>query len=306
MIVVDLFAGAGGSSEGARQAGARVAWAANHWPLAVEIHRRNHPETHHECQDLHQCDWSSVPAADVVLASPACQGHSQAATAGGTGRRASAPKHDADRSTAWAVVSCLEATAAPIAVVENVPEFRSWRLYTAWLGALAALGYTASEQVLDAAELGVPQRRRRLFVTLTRSRAPLELSLAPVATMPARAILDELDTGWREVADLPPGARARIERAGARHGREFLAHYVSDDQGHSLDAPMRAITTRHQWALVRDGRRRMFRGREYARAMGFPDSYELTGRVSDDCRLVGNAVPPPVMRAIVSEIARRA
>lgn len=42
-----------------------------------------------------------------------------------------------------------------------------------------------------------------------------------------------------------------------------------------------------------------------ARAMGFPDSYQLTGRVSDDCRLVGNAVCPPVMRAIVTEIARR-
>lgn len=83
MDVIDLFAGAGGSSEGARQAGARVVWAANHWRLAVDIHERNHPETQHECQDLMQADFSALPPCDLVLASPACQGHSKASSAGG-------------------------------------------------------------------------------------------------------------------------------------------------------------------------------------------------------------------------------
>ncbi len=90
MNVIDLFAGAGGSTEGARMAGARVLWAADHWPLAVEVHQRNHPDTEHVCQDLHQCDWSAVPSCDLVLASPACQGHSRAASA--HGRRGSTPK----------------------------------------------------------------------------------------------------------------------------------------------------------------------------------------------------------------------
>lgn len=318
MNVIDLFAGAGGSSEGARQAGATVRWAANHWPLAVEVHRRNHPTTHHECQDLHECDWSvvsdTVGPIDVVLASPACQGHSKASTAGGTGARASAPKHDADRSTAWAVVSCLEVVRPPVAVVENVVELRDWVLYRSWLGALAALGYTAAEHVVDAASLGVPQHRDRLFVVLSRSSSPLRLSLPTVEPVAARTVLDDRDTGWRPIDELPPAARARIERASVRYGDEFLAHYVSDDHGHSLDAPMKAVTTKHQWCLVRrrgTGRgrrleRRMFSSREYARAMTFPDAYRLTGRVSDDCRLVGNAVPPMVMRAIVQEIRRAA
>jgi hypothetical protein len=38
MRCIDLFAGAGGFTEGARLAGARVVWAANHWPLAVQYH----------------------------------------------------------------------------------------------------------------------------------------------------------------------------------------------------------------------------------------------------------------------------
>ena len=45
MRAVDLFAGAGGFSEGARMAGLEVVWAANHWPVAVEWHAANHPDT---------------------------------------------------------------------------------------------------------------------------------------------------------------------------------------------------------------------------------------------------------------------
>lgn len=44
MIAVDLFAGAGGFSAGAAMAGVHVAWAANHWPIAVQWHAANHPE----------------------------------------------------------------------------------------------------------------------------------------------------------------------------------------------------------------------------------------------------------------------
>lgn len=308
MIVVDLFAGAGGSSEGARQAGATVAWAANHWPLAVAVHERNHPETEHECQDLHQCDWSRVRELrpDVVLASPACQGHSRAASAGG--RRGSRPKHDADRSTAWAVVSCLEASRAPLAVVENVAEFRSWALYPSWLDALSRLGYTAHEHLVDASELGVPQRRVRLFVTLARGRSPLVLKLQRLPVSTACAVTIGEGYGWRYVADLPAGARSRIERAAARMPDDdaFAVNYVTDDRGSRMSEPLTTITTKHQRAWVRRTahglQRRMFVGREYARAMGFPDAYQLTGWVSQDCRLVGNAVCPPVMREIVSAL----
>jgi len=78
MRAIDLFAGAGGFSTGATQAGANVVWAANHWQVAVDTHAANHASTQHACQDLHQADWSRVPDHDLLLASPACQGHSKA------------------------------------------------------------------------------------------------------------------------------------------------------------------------------------------------------------------------------------
>ena len=126
---VDLFAGSGGFSEGGRQAGVKVLWAANHCPIAVDCHSRNHHGTEHACQDLHQANWSLVPRHSLLLASPCCQGHTRA-------RGKDKPQHDASRSTAWAVVSCCEYHRPREFIVENVPEFREWALYPAWQSAM--------------------------------------------------------------------------------------------------------------------------------------------------------------------------
>jgi site-specific DNA-cytosine methylase len=119
LTAIDLFAGAGGFTLGATMAGARVLWAANHWEAAVQVHATNHPEALHLCQDLHQANWETVPRHDLLLASPSCQGHSRA-------RGTDQPRHDAARSTAWAVVSCAEFHRPSAFVVENVPEFQEW------------------------------------------------------------------------------------------------------------------------------------------------------------------------------------
>ena len=67
-----------------------------------------------------------MPHHELLLASPACQGHSLAR---GKGR----PHHDAQGATAWAVVNCAEVHQPRVVLVENVPEFASlWRAYPAW------------------------------------------------------------------------------------------------------------------------------------------------------------------------------
>ena len=106
MDAIDLFAGAGGFTTGATAAGVRVVYAANHWRAAVDAHAANHPDVTHACQDLHQADWHKLPRHDLLLASPSCQGHSRA-------RGKDKPRHDAARSTAWAVVSCAEVHRSP-------------------------------------------------------------------------------------------------------------------------------------------------------------------------------------------------
>lgn len=299
---IDLFAGSGGFTTGAVQAGINVVWAANHWPAAVECHSRNHQDTEHLCQDLHQADWSKVPACDLVLASPACQGHSKA-------RGSERTHHDAARSTAWAVVSCCEYHKPETFVVENVPEFLQWSLYPAWKLAMESLGYHLTTQVLDAADAGVPQNRLRLFVV--GSRRPVSIPKPQGPSRTAHDIID-FDSGNWSLIEKPGRSPATIRRAanGRREfGRRFVMPYYGSGSGltgRSLDRPIGTIMTRDRWAVVDGDRMRMLTVDEYKRAMGFPADYWLPKARYKAIHLLGNAVPPPLARHVVSSVASRA
>lgn len=302
MKVIDLFAGLGGFSEGARSAGATVVWAGNHWPAAVQWHAANHPEALHVCQDLHQADWSTVPAHDVLLASPACQGHSRA-------RGKERPHHDSARSTAWAVVSAAEVHRPPVVVVENVVEFTRWALYKPWSMAMGALGYTLAPQVIDAADCGVPQHRKRIFIVCSQSHALLNLNLPRHQHVPADSMID-WDAGRWSLIERPGRSKAtlaRVARGRAVHGSRFLmAYYGNEKGGRSIHRPIGTLTTRSRWALVDDARMRMLSAAEARRGMGFPDTYQLPGSAALANHLLGNAVCPPVATAILREIRRAA
>lgn len=297
MKIIDLFAGAGGFSEAATNAGCSVVWAANHWQSAVDCHSMNHPSTLHVCQDLHQANWAEVPRHDVMLASPACQGHSRA-------RGVDKPHHDATRSTAWAVVSCLEYHKTPVGVVENVPEFLQWNLYLAWKMALEALGYKLSVNLLDSADFGVPQNRVRVFIVLTRTKTPFEMPSVEMPHRPARSFLDA-NASW-SLIDRPGRSKAtleRIKRGRGEFGDSFLfSYYGNTKSGRSLDRPIGTITTRDRWALVNGDHMRMLTMRENRKAMGFREDYWLPDNHKTAMHLMGNAVCPPVPEAILHMI----
>ena len=302
MKAIDLFAGAGGFSTGAVMAGCSVVWAANHWPAAVAVHSSNHPDTAHACQDLHQADWTQVPAHDILLASPACQGHSRA-------RGKERPHHDAQRSTAWAVVSAAEYHRPAFAVIENVPEYAQWTLFPAWCSAMHALGYALAPHIIDAADHGVPQHRRRLFIVASRSKHPLELRLPKREHVGAASIID-FSTGNWSLIDKPGRSEAtlaRIAAGRADHGDRFMtAYYGNERGGRSLSRPIGTITTRDRWAVIDGDRMRMLNVAECRSAMGFPDDYQLPERQKDAMMMLGNAVVPIVARDIINAIREAA
>lgn len=302
MKAIDLFAGLGGFSEGAEQAGCRVVWAANHWRAAVDTHAANHPETAHACQDLHQADWRDVPAHDLLLASPACQGHTRA-------RGKERPHHDATRSTAWAVVSAIEYHRPALAVVENVPEYARWQLFPAWCAAVNALGYAIAPNLIDAADHGVPQHRVRLFIALTRSRHPVELRLPKRDHVPAASIID-FDAGrWSPVHSIGRASStlARVCAGREQHGDRFLtAYYGNERGGRSLARPIGTITTRDRWAVIDGDRMRMVNVSEARAAMGFRASYRLPDRANDAMHMLGNAVCPTVACDVITALREAA
>lgn len=304
MRAVDLFSGWGGFTLGASLAGIPVVWAANHWPLAVEVHAFNHPTTQHVCQDLRQADWTSLPRFELLLASPACQGHS----------KASQPKrrtyHDAMRATAHAVVDCADVTEPKALIVENVLSFREWRLYPTWRESLQRIGYTVTEHVVSATSHGVPQRRDRLFVVGLRNGRRFVPPLSLTAEPGFEPCLEPNAEGWKPVHAAPPGARSRLE-AGLSRFERCLVQHTTGHRGIPLHESIRTITTKCQWVLTerRDGGRyRWLTARELARGMGFPDSFSWPTSTSKENAIkgLGNAVCPPVARDLITRVLEAA
>lgn len=319
MIGVDLFAGCGGFTLAAESVGVKVRFAANHWDLAVRVHAANHPEVQHAQQDLRQFDFATLEPFDILLAGPACQGHS---SAGRSGRKKSVKvqaEHRQLRSTAWAVIDCLEVCRPKFAVIENVPEFRSWALLPEWLSAMKRLGYAVTQQVLNAARFGVPQRRRRIFFVAAHERAPIEVSEPNAAEPGLWSVFDEDASGWLPIEDMrvipskvgKPTAQDRVRAANERlGGRLGWGQHVNSPStwGRPMDAPVTTLTTLHgQHWWVRDGYYRLWNTRERKAAMSFPKDYDLCGATKcQAAKLLGNAVPPLLAAGVIGQVLRQA
>ena len=212
-------------------------------------------------------------------------------------------------STAWAVISAAEYHRPAVVVVENVPEFQAWPLFPAWQAAMQALGYTLAPHVLDAADHGVPQHRTRLMIVCTRSRKPLWLAPPKSEHRPVAEIIDFGAGRWSPVQR--PGRAtatlARIESGRARFGSRFVAPFYgsgSGATGRSLDRPIGTITTLARWAVVDGERMRMLTVDETRAAMGFPAGYRVPANVRLANMMRGNAVPPPLARAVLDAVRR--
>lgn len=299
-----MFAGAGGFSQGAKLAGVNVVWAANHWQLAVDTHNRNHPETVHSCQDLQQADWRNVPKHQILLAAPACQGHSLA-------RGKEKPHHDALRSTAWAIVACSEYHRSNVVIVENVPEFRNWILYPAWCEAMHRLGYAVAPHLIDAADHGVPQHRERLFLVCTLSEHPLHLDLPRREHSPISNVIQWDAHKWSAINK--PGRSEktlrRIWSGRSAFGDRFVAPYYSSGSGltgRSINRPIGTITTKDRWAIINGDKMRMMQIPEAKVAMGFSEDYVLPSSHKEALFMLGNAVTPPVAADILTALYQAA
>ena len=124
-IIVDLFAGGGGASTGIEKAlGFPPHVAVNHNPVALSMHRMNHPFTRHHIADVFEVDPRAVvhfmgnrPIA-ALHASPDCTHHSQAASG--------QPRNKKIRALPWVVVRWAGQVRPRMITLENVKQILKW------------------------------------------------------------------------------------------------------------------------------------------------------------------------------------
>ena len=308
----EMFSGLGGSSRGAAAAGAVVVGGIDAWALATEVFADNFPAAQVVNSPVEQQDPSCILEAtgpvELLLASPECTNHSPA--------RGSRPKSDESRDTAFEVVRYARGMKPRWIVIENVIHMRPWPRYEELLSNLRRAGYRVAEHVVDAADHGVRQRRRRLFLLCDRDAdPPSHIPKKPGPKPAATGILDRPGAWTRSplVNDRrAPATLARAERAVAAlgSGRPFLIVYYGNDGAggwQPLTVPLRTVTTLDRFGLCEPSAAgptlRMLQVPEISRAMGFKDDLILRrGSRRERIMLLGNAVCPPVMEAVVTAL----
>lgn len=164
---IDLFSGGGGLSEGMRQAGFKILSAVELDPIAAETFKINHKESvvierdirHVSALELLKQSRISVGQLDLLAGCPPCQGFSALTRK---------YNRDDERNSLIKEVSRLVKDLKPKAImIENVPGIMAkGRAYlSSFIDELVSMGYIVNHDVLQVADYGVPQNRRR-FVLL--------------------------------------------------------------------------------------------------------------------------------------------
>lgn len=174
-LIVDNFAGGGGASTGIELAtGYSVDIAINHDPEAIRMHKANHPNARHYCENVWAvdpvmaCDWHPV---GLAWFSPDCKHFSKA--------KGGKPKDKNIRGLAWVACRWAGLVRPRVIMLENVEEFKTWgplgrrhhpikskqgETFRKFVQQLTDLGYEVEFRELVAADYGAPTMRKRFFM----------------------------------------------------------------------------------------------------------------------------------------------
>jgi len=187
-VIVDLFCGAGGASEGALAAATELGlevevYAINCWQTAIDTYKLNHPYATTLCARVEQVvPEQLIPNRRIhlLVAGPECTHHSQA--------RGGMPIDDQKRVPAWVIPNWLQRMVVDNLIIENVPEFEDWaplgahgkplkskrgEIFNSYLESIRACRFKLDYRKLICADYGDFTTRKRLFILGTRKGAEI-------------------------------------------------------------------------------------------------------------------------------------
>lgn len=329
---IDLFCGCGGLTEGLKRAGFQVIGAVDIDPLAVKAYKANHPgvtvwET--DIKTLKACDLKKQlklrkGALDLLAGCPPCQGFSTMRTLNGAKRI-----NDPRNNLLLEFQRFVRELKPKVVMLENVPGLAEDKRFDTFCKRLKRYGYKGDYRVLDAANYGVPQRRRRLIylaglkkvIRFAREAGKKRTVHDAIAAMPAPGKTGDF------IHDFPENRSEKIKK---------LIRRIPKDGGSRTDLSKREQLPCHKkcdgfkdvygrmpWndvaptitggcfnpskgRFLHPSKNRAITMREAALLQGFPRKYKFPGINSkiDVALLIGNALPPEFIRRHAVEIQK--
>lgn len=333
--VISLFSGAGGLDIGFEQAGFRTVFATDVWDIACETLRANNMADEVFCGDVRNVDFKMLKdrygEIDCLIGGPPCPPYSQT-------RHYLVGKADGfdDEHAGFAVPEyfrALEILKPKVFLFENVDgfTFKTHKEEFDFLKEKAEqLGYNIAYKVVNCANYGVPQTRKRFFcigsikelpefVFPEETHADPQKNTDKLPWVTCGDVMADYDNITEEeklqrpgakdyelLVEIPPGDNYLYftEKRGYPEPKfkwksrywTFLLKLTPDRPSWTIQASFSTNQGPFHW------RNRFLRIEELKRIQTFPDEYLLTGDMKEQWRQVGNAVPVEMAHILAERI----
>lgn len=330
-LAIDLFSGCGGLTLGLKRAGFRVAGAVELDPTAIETYKVNHKRVLVWAQDICTLPVARVMRRlkirrgqlDLLAGCPPCQGFSTMATLNGP-IDGTDPRND----LVFEFVRFVRGMRPKAVMLENVPGLAKDKRIKEVIADLEAMGYQCTSDILDAADYGVPQRRRR-FILLAGLRASIPFGRRARRRRSVREALRGLGKRARN------GKLHNVRERRSKRIKQFI-RLIPKDGGSRTDLKLtkqlkchrkcdgfKDVYGRMQWdevaptitggcfnpskgRFLHPVRHRTITLREAALLQTFPPNYffSLDRGKSHVAQMIGNALPPEFVRRHAKNVLR--
>ena len=302
LTCVEICAGAGGQALGLAMAGFVHVALVEYEPNYCEVLRKNRPEWNVICADVHDFDGQPYRGVDLLAGGVPCPPFSVAGKQLG---------QDDERDLFPEAIRLIREIKPRAVMLENVrgfldPAFETYRNHI--FKSIQDLGYATHIKLLNASNFGVPQLRPRVVIIGIRKDHYGAFSYPEDRPDSAKTVGETLYdlmaenkwTGAKRWAEQADRIAPTLVGGSKKHGgpdlgptraRKAWAELGIDGRGIADTAPTPDF----------DGMPRLT-SRMMARIQGFPDTWTFGSRKTVACRMIGNAFPPPVAKAVGEQI----
>lgn len=322
---IDLFCGCGGLSVGLKRAGFTVLAAIDIEPISIKTYRANHHGVITWTKDIQEVTSSALKRRlklrkgdlDLLAGCPPCQGFTPLRTLNGS-RVINDPRNDLIFEFQRFVKDLRPKTV----MMENVPELAKDSRFVEFCEALRQLGYIGSHRILDAADFGVPQRRRRLIylagygraIPFAQPKSQRKTVRDAIGNLPGvgnsedclHDIIEKRTEGVMEkIRNIPHDGGSRTDLAedvqlkchkNCNGFRDIYGRMTWDKQAPTITC---GCFNPSKGRFLHPEEDRAITMREAALLQGFPKRYRFRGTKSKSAiaSMIGNALPPPFVAA---------